>query len=405
MSENESVGNGKGGIGLLNQFELILDSDPLIDEVGFIHPSQFTALSSELQAKDAILSSKIDKVNVLDHESTSFWNRDHKLGISMHVILPLYTAAKDAFMNAIKGFKRVENLSLEDDSCGFSSLESEVMKHSKALLLLSCDFGTAWNSRKLILSKKQYMPMFIEELLLSALVLSYSPKSEQSWCHRRWVIKMISGKCSTLQEILGKESELVEKIAERSKMNYRAWNHRCWLVGYMTREQRLMLRILEQFCCKQDDESSDHDVEICQMWQEELQWNEELIELYVGREALWLYRRFLSLCWIRHFISDIIHHSEHKSRVVANINEFLDHELCLVNSWSTIPDDDYEDFQAQAVHSATYILWLMKQIPESQGIELKKKLNAGNWKTMLNVACAERSSLWDSLATYLETSN
>ena len=26
---------------------------------------------------------------------------------------------------------------------------------------------------------------------------------------------------------------------QRSKMNYRAWNHRCWLVSYMTREQVL----------------------------------------------------------------------------------------------------------------------------------------------------------------------
>lgn len=31
---------------------------------------------------------------------------------------------------------------------------------------------------------------------------------------RRWVIKLIAGKFSTLQEIVTKESELVEKIAE-----------------------------------------------------------------------------------------------------------------------------------------------------------------------------------------------
>lgn len=32
--------------------------------------------------------------------------------------------------------------------------------------------------------------------------------------YRRWVIKSVAEKCSTLQEILRKESELVEKIAE-----------------------------------------------------------------------------------------------------------------------------------------------------------------------------------------------
>ena len=64
------------------------------------------------------------------------------------------------------------------------------------------------------MSKKQQLSMFMDELLLSALVLSYSPKSEQAWSHRRWVIKMIAGKYSTLQEIIAKESVLVEKIAE-----------------------------------------------------------------------------------------------------------------------------------------------------------------------------------------------
>ncbi|XP_055961235.1 uncharacterized protein LOC126675402 isoform X2 [Mercurialis annua] len=333
-------------------------------------------------------------------------------------------------MNAVKQSKAVENSSLED---GFLSHESEVMKHSKAVLLLSCDFLTAWNSRKLILSKKQHIPMFIEELLLSALVLSFSPKSEQAWCHRRWVIKMIAGKCSTMQEILGKESELVEKIAERSKMNYRAWNHRCWLVSYMTKEQvllelkksghwarlhvadsscfhyrtRLMLWILEESCHKQEDESSDHDAEIYHIWQEELQWNKELIKHYVGREALWLYRRFLSLCWIRHFATDLSNSSRTskcKTCIVTDISLFMNNELCLVHSCSSIPDDSYEDSEAQAVHSSTYILWLAKQIPESQGIELKKKLNAGNWKAVLNGACPGRSSLWDNLATDLEPS-
>ncbi|KAL6499736.1 hypothetical protein OROGR_027646 [Orobanche gracilis] len=67
---------------------------------------------------------------------------------------------------------------------------------------------------KLIVSKKQLVPMFMDELVLSALVLSYSPKSERAWSHRRWVIKMIAGKCANLQEIVGRESELVKTFAE-----------------------------------------------------------------------------------------------------------------------------------------------------------------------------------------------
>lgn len=123
---------------LLNELERILDSDPLIDEVGFIHPSQFAALSEEADAPpvDEILGS--NEKALFD---STFWSRDHKLGISTCVMLPLYGAAKRAFMSALQKYK------MHKDTLSQSIFETEVMKHSRALLLLSCDFGTAWNSR------------------------------------------------------------------------------------------------------------------------------------------------------------------------------------------------------------------------------------------------------------------
>ncbi|PRQ47066.1 putative protein prenyltransferase, alpha subunit [Rosa chinensis] len=66
----------------------------------------------------------------------------------------------------------------------------------------------------MVLLKKQELSILLDELVFLALVLSYAPKSEHAWSHRRWVIKLIVGKCSTLQEIVTKEFELVEKIAE-----------------------------------------------------------------------------------------------------------------------------------------------------------------------------------------------
>ncbi|KAI5566765.1 hypothetical protein BDE02_13G043200 [Populus trichocarpa] len=373
-------------LSLLNEFELILESDPLIDEVGFIHPSQFVTLNKEASSS-------------LEHEDANFWSRDHKLAISTDVLLPLYKAVKDVFMHAISQYKRHKNLS--DASWDEGNLESEVMKHSKALLLLSCDFGTAWNFRKLIVSKKQHMLIFLDELFLSALVLSYSPKSEKAWCHRRWVIKMIAGKCSTMQDIVGKESELVEKIAEvlHELKKSRNWaglhvaDNSCF--HYRT---RLMLRIREDHCHKLEDGTSDGNDEIYRIWQEELDWNEALIKCYVGREALWLHRRFLSLSWIRHFTTNLGDTSNYrvcKSRINADIGIFMDNELHLANSCSTIPDNEFEDFQAQALYSATYILWLTKQISDSQGIELQEKPNLGSLKTVLNMACPERSFLSD----------
>lgn len=396
---------------LLNQFEFILDADPLIDEIGFVHPSQFATLSKGSEVKE-----------------TNFWNEEHKLGISTDVIVPLYKAAKEAFMSAFTRFKMSKVESVTESAN--SALVEELMKHSKAVLLLSCDFQTAWNSRKLILSEMQCISVFVDELSLSALVLSYSPKSDQAWCQRRWVIKMIAGKCATLQEIVVKESLLVEKIAERSKMNYRAWNHRCWLVSYMTREQvlhelddesrswaglhvadnscfhyraRLMLRILEESCQKQNDECSDQHAQICHIWKEELDWNEALIKRYIGREALWLHRRFLSLCWIKHIASDLgnISHSP-SSKQKSSIDDdgicaFMDKESSLVASCSTIPDNNFEDFRSQAIHSATYMIWLTKQIPKPLEIELQEKPSLRSLKSMLSMAYPERSSLFGSV--------
>ncbi|CAL5444996.1 unnamed protein product [Camellia sinensis] len=135
------------------------------DEVGFIHPSQFVALNEEAAGSllssvgtmHRVLGSRVSKVNPSE---TVFWCRDHKLGISTQVLLPLYNVAKQTFMAALERYKMHSNLSVKKDEYGSDNmsswyassldvLESEVMKHSRALLLLSCDFGTVWNSSKL----------------------------------------------------------------------------------------------------------------------------------------------------------------------------------------------------------------------------------------------------------------
>ncbi|KAL6278871.1 hypothetical protein ACE6H2_022472 [Prunus campanulata] len=391
MNEDELRSEAKM-VDILNQFEHILESDPHIDEVGFVHPSQFFKLNEKAGHSLPSSDSSADGNSV-------FWNKDHKLGISTQVLLPLYKASKDAFMTANRQFKELNSTSdvsgAENSLCTSLSLddsiESAVMKHSRALLLLSCDFGTAWHSRKLVVLEKHKLSALLDELLLSALVLSYSPKSEYAWGHRKWVIKSISEKCSTLPEIVTKESELVEKIAERSKMNYRAWNHRCWLVSYMTREQQLMLKILEDQCCEQEISSSGYSVEIYLLW-----------------KALWLHRRFLSLFWIKHFLADhtgLSSHGKQKTSMNDDFSVFMDNELHLLHSCSIIPDNSFDDYQAQAMHSATYMLWLIKQIPDSCRIELQGKLKTEHLKALLNKACPERSSTWDCLTGYVEASD
>jgi protein prenyltransferase alpha subunit repeat containing protein 1 len=137
--------------------------------LGYIHPSQFATLTQESASDDAI-----------GYGGTTFWSRDHKLGISTQIILPLYNAAKRAFISAMEDYKSLG----DNDVVSGERVGSEVMKQSKAVLLLSSDFGTAWNSRKLVVSKKQDISVFLGELQLSALVLSCSPKCDHAWSHR-----------------------------------------------------------------------------------------------------------------------------------------------------------------------------------------------------------------------------
>ncbi|KAM1095834.1 hypothetical protein ACFXTH_010594 [Malus domestica] len=155
-------------VDLLNQFEHILESDPQLDEVGFLHPSQFSKLN-----KEAGHSSPSSDGNSV------FWNRDHKLGISTQVLFPLYEAAKHAFMAASRQYKALNSksdVSGDEKSLYVSlsldnSFESDVMKHSRALLLLSSDFGTAWHSRKLVVSQKHKLSAFLDKQHVWLIVL------------------------------------------------------------------------------------------------------------------------------------------------------------------------------------------------------------------------------------------
>lgn len=128
------------------------------DEVGFIHSSQFATLNKEagisLRSSDGCELQLEDGTSSAD-EIANFWHRDHKLGISTEILLPLYKVARNAFMCALRQYETPRKSSVESGdenivrhiSSSCDTLEREVMKHSKALLLLSSDFGTAWNAR------------------------------------------------------------------------------------------------------------------------------------------------------------------------------------------------------------------------------------------------------------------
>ncbi|KAL9381858.1 hypothetical protein Peur_024893 [Populus x canadensis] len=96
-----------------------------------------------------------------------------------------------------------------------------------------------------------------------------------------------------------------------------------------------MLMIREEYCHKQEDETSDNNDEICR--------------IFADTANSWLCGFIVSLRWIRHFttnLSDTSNHAVCKSSLNADLVIFMDNELHLMNSYTAIPCDDFEDIQA-----------------------------------------------------------
>ncbi|WOL14150.1 protein prenyltransferase alpha subunit repeat-containing protein 1 isoform X1 [Canna indica] len=400
--EEDSCFLGGNDMDLLSQFEDILEGDKLIDEIGFLHPSQFSLLDEVPSDSPPTLNTPIhlSETNTanrvqLQYGKTIFWNKNHKLGICTNVLSHLYIAARHAYMDVSRRYKASINVSSNRGAvCSAAPradfdhlLENEILKHTKALLILSCNFGSAWNLRRLVLLRRHEISFFLDELRFSALVFSYAPKCEYAWSQRRWVIKMLEKKLQSLDEHISEESALVEKIAEKSKMNYRAWSHRCWLISFMKRAQvlheldklkqwaelhvadnccfhyrrELLLKILEDNYSQCVEASTDSKFDICCLWKEELKWTELLIRRYIGREALWIHRRFLAQCWITHFTTNegaIMLDPE--DPLSSSTEIFLAKELQLLKCCFDILADGFDDTQDQAQYAACYFLWIFK---------------------------------------------
>lgn len=401
----------ESNLDLLQQLESIFNHDKLIDEVGFLHPTQLAELNEDADIDGIDVQN--DKLNMLQYNRKVFWVKNHKLAISIRVLTGLYNAAYHAYKDLIISYKESVRSTVKKDLFDDAKCEAEILKHTTVILILSYDFKSIWNSRKLVLSRKQDTLLFQDEFQLSTLILSYAPKSESAWSHRRWLIKIIAEKQYDLYELIGKESEFVKSIAEKSKMNYRAWNHRCWLVSYMSKTQmvdelnksrkwaelhvadnccfhyhrKLMLRILDDDFVKGDKGSVDiYASTVHSIWKDELQWNKMLLQRYIGREALWIHRRFLSQCWLK------------KLAPIDAVDNFLCEETELLYACLDIVDDEFSDGRSQAKYAVSYVLWVSKHIDLNEEIKFHKRLEEiGGLEVLLDKNCPERRLLWKKL--------
>lgn len=87
-------------------------------------------------------------------------------------------------------------------------------------------------------------------------------------------------------------------------------------------------------------------------------------------KALWVHRRFLFQCWIKHFTTkkEVLLDSE-DHLVSSTTQTFLAGELHFVKSFFNISSDEFHDTQDQAQYAASYILWILKVMLLSSYVE------------------------------------
>ncbi|GAB2218828.1 hypothetical protein Droror1_Dr00002060 [Drosera rotundifolia] len=163
--------------------------------------------------------------------------------------------------------------------------------------------------------------------------------------------------------------------------------------------RRLMLGMLDNAMKEQDLIARSAEVEsLSVVWKEELDWNEILIRRYIGREALWLHRGFLSICWAEKLIGyfSILDNGEATLGHAGNrLSMFVEHELRLHHLCSSVQDSEFDDYIKQAVLSAAYILHLHMQFSGRLRIQVVDKRQADDLRTLLHHVCPEKNWVWD----------
>ncbi|XP_057872347.2 uncharacterized protein LOC131078618 isoform X2 [Cryptomeria japonica] len=464
----EIEGGGRG-VCLLAELELLLHQDPLINEVGFVHPSQLAILHS-LEGKEPIASFGGDmQQSIVDGDTKSsreasydqsvFWSGDHKLAISVEALSSLFKTVKSAYLSAYQQYKclvhssqnnihlpyvyelegSLETVGQDRQTLDIEAVENELMSHSKVLVLLSCDYASAWNSRKQVISQKSLKEVYCTELQLSALVLSYAPKSEQAWSYRYWVIGQIINGVLNLKEghsIFESESDFVEHIVERSHMNYRAWRHRCRLVNHMLTPQVLNeLHRTKKWaeshvgdnCCfhyrqclllqlhqkVNPIDKVDIDISPNILFRSLQNDNEgDGGEILLMWKSLWIHRRFLFYEMIQqtragfrctdtssatHCDMTFAKHRQNHPPVSLDFFLFIEEEFEFIDFWINKTDITFEDTTKQKECAAMYSMWMilhLRQVNGSQELFERVEKEQIKLKVVLENVCPQRTIIW-----------
>lgn len=177
-----------------------LESDPEIDEVGIV------------------MSAPPPTVVVVEH----------KLGVSMGILKPLFLYAFSEFQPLVA---RVRTLPAE--GAVYRQECNRGLHLSTAILIVKGDIGLALNFRKEMIV--QNVTSCEKELKFLRMLFTKHPKSPGAWQHRRFCLERLMAAGTALD--VAQEQELCRFMAELYPKNYYAWSHRLWLLSFMTKSQ------------------------------------------------------------------------------------------------------------------------------------------------------------------------
>ncbi|ORX88297.1 protein prenylyltransferase [Anaeromyces robustus] len=213
---------------------------------------------------------------------------------------------------------------------------------TKCILLFNGEYITAWNERKNLIQLGYIKPEF--DLQFTKLCLTKHPKSSNLWYHRQWILKRY-------EELINfdKEFEIIEKSINRYATNYFAWNHRIWLLNYMTIQKLIdefkstqssmykhvsdhagwnyLLTIFKRIVSiyKEDINNKNKLNELKILWNEHIEFVKKSLKEFPGHETIWYYLRILAGFVYQN--KDIIYKNEKE-----DIISFFEKEITFINN-------------------------------------------------------------------------
>jgi protein prenyltransferase alpha subunit repeat containing protein 1 len=155
---------------------------------------------------------------------------ENRIGISVVVLKPLYKHFTELFYRLVS--------LIASAHMSISSVAPELNSFTRGILLVKGDFPMAYNYRKKLIELE--LIQVEDEIALTKVIFSRTPKSPSGWQHRRWCLQFRqrrSGRRRLLLAEIETEKELCRVMGEMHAKNYYSWTHRLWLLQLMNEEQ------------------------------------------------------------------------------------------------------------------------------------------------------------------------